>query len=202
MKQYKKQNLLLIIIIFSLTHAIGQIRPERSDPEIRIQISPQISGDGFIIEATNDNTWMDDAFGFEIGSSYSMNLINNLWLNAGIGVFHSKNNINIYFKESQSLSFNIIKVPIGVGYDIMDWLRLNGGISIDYQYNNKDGQYISNQSGLSLNFAPTYIYSITDQFSLHAGLIFSHYSVISFNNDIYKDRIMTYGITIGLSTNL
>ncbi len=93
----------------------------------------------------------DDGMGYCFGINYSRKIANKSWINTGIGYLKTSND----FIPSIGLSYPIVnieskllRIPVKIRYDIIKWFYIKTGLSFDYQFNNKSGMYISNQSGI------------------------------------------------------
>jgi hypothetical protein len=201
------KNISLKVLIFLLfavhTNLFGQQKPKK---EIKIWFEPQSTKESTFLGAADDDSWMEDGIGYGFGVGYSQNIKDKLWINTGLRLFYSSNVYKMdIFSNSQlniasvNIEFKIISVPVGIGLEINKWLMINSGISIDYQYNNSDGKYISNQSGFSFYLTPNFTYRFANNLIIFIAPSFTHYSIFQFSDDKTKERIKTYGLNFGFS---
>jgi hypothetical protein len=150
---------------------------------------------------------MHNGFGFHSGIIISSEAKENIWLNTVIGLFSSNNKfyfigLGLYIIDFVKIDFRIIEIPVGLGFDLTRWLKKNNGIILDYHYNKSVWEYFSNQPGMGVYFAPDFYHNISDQFRLSITPTINHLAIMSLSNDVFKDRILSYGISLGITHKL
>lgn len=197
---------ILIVVINLMLLSADSYCQQEFDKEIKLWFEPQITKESSLLGACDDDAWLENGYGYGIGFDFAIKTKKGIWFDAGIEYLSSSNvykygnyypnqelvikSVNIYFK--------FIRIPFGIGLDITNWLRINSGLSIDYQYNNRKGDYISNQSGLSFYFNPAFRYNLSNGFVIAFEPKLTEFLIFSFKNEKCKERIMCYGFCIAL----
>ncbi len=99
----------------------------------------------------------DTGDGYRFGLQYSRLLTDKIWLNTGFGYLKTSNVWHGDFiwpftpRISGTQESFIIQVPVRMRYDLFNWLYFKTGLTIDFQTNNKAGNYVDNQSGVGFS---------------------------------------------------
>ncbi len=198
----KKSAIVFLLSLMLYVQLSAQVLKKK---EIKLFFDPQLTKESSLSGRTRGRgTTMHNGFGFNSGLLFSIDLNEKLWLNSGIGFFNSSNKIYLIGlgytnHDFVNMNFRIIKIPIGLGYDLTRWLRINSGISLDYQYNKPEWDYYYNQTGLGVYIAADFSYNISELYKISLTPNLSNYAIISLGDNTYNDRLLSTGISIGIS---
>lgn len=99
----------------------------------------------------------DTGDGYRFGLQYSRLLTDKIWLNTGFGYLKTSNVWHGDFigpftpRISGTQESFIIQIPVRIRVDVINWLYFKTGLTIDFQTNNKAGNYVDNQSGVGFS---------------------------------------------------
>ena len=105
--------------------------------------------------------------GIRFGLQYSRLIKNKIWINTGLGFLRARNVYHGAVSNPHEPQFiktiesYIIQIPIRIRYDMLNWLYLKSGFTIDIQTNNKEGVYLDNQSGIGFTLICGFALKIT-----------------------------------------
>lgn len=72
-----KQILLLHIFVFLvMTEIFSQ---EEKESKLKLKFGPQFTKESLILGTADDNAYLENSMGFEVGLDYSLNMKNRLW---------------------------------------------------------------------------------------------------------------------------
>ncbi|MCK5823551.1 MAG: outer membrane beta-barrel protein [Bacteroidales bacterium] len=96
----------------------------------------------------------------------------------------------------QNQKSKIVQIPIRIRYDLFNWLYIKGGLTIDKQTNNIDGEYIDNQSGIGFSFVGGIDLKLTDKIRFNIEPEIGISSLIPFKGDDYQQHFLNKGINL------
>lgn len=175
---------------------------ENFERELILRMGPQLTKESTLFGMYMDNTSLHNGIGYDFEFGYSSNLKNKIWLNVGLGYVGSYNRYySMYFTGIKfvEINFKILRFPLGFGIDVTKWLRINSGISFDYQVNNPNGQFFSNQTGFGVYINSDVSYEVLDDLRLMITPNLTHYAIKSLSKDTFNDRILSYGVLLGIA---
>jgi len=92
--------------------------------------------------------YAENGEGYRFGLQYSRLISKKIWINTGFGYLKTSNVYRGAYigpmepQVIQSQESNIIQIPIRIRYDMLKWLYIKSGLTIDSQTNNKDGNNV------------------------------------------------------------
>lgn len=148
--------------------------------------------------------YTDNGEGIRLGLNYNRRVINRLWITSGINYLHISNIYHSPFSGQpdpqiiKNQKSQIIQVPIRIRYNILRWLYFKTGLTFDYQFNNRDGMYIDNQSGIGFSLLSGINLKISEQIIINIEPEFGISSLIPFNSDKYQQHLIMAGVNINM----
>jgi len=146
---------------------------------------------------------VDEGRGFCFGINYSRKLANKLWINSGLNYFKTSNDFNPAptgepTPTIKNINSELLRIPVKIRYDFIKWWYIKTGLTIDYQYNNKNGNYIDNQSGLAYSLSTGINLKLTKQFYFIIEPELAITSLVPFNSNKYQQHFLISGINFNL----
>lgn len=108
---------------------------------------------------TNEKGSANNGWGFTIGLTYSRKVFDRFWLGGGYNFMSIKNEWvrprslekDVDDKPCAGIkTTNMWSIPMHLRYELLKWLYIKPIMSFDFQGQNKEGNFISNQTGMSV----------------------------------------------------
>lgn len=148
--------------------------------------------------------YADNGEGLRFGITYNRKISERFWINSGVNYMRTS---NVYHgaiispmepQIIQSQTSEIVQVPLRIRYDIINWFYIKTGLTIDNQFNNKEGKYVDNQTGIGFSFAGGVDFKISDLIYFNIEPEFGITSLIPFNTDDYQQHFLLTGINLNI----
>ncbi|MDY0076358.1 MAG: outer membrane beta-barrel protein [Bacteroidales bacterium] len=146
------------LLISAILIALGLISYSQSKHSNQIDLSGSIFRNNVFRYRTMDGGGhTENGDGFRFGLQYSKLITDKIWFNTGFGYLKASNVWHGDFigpfspQLSGSQETFIISIPVRMRLDLLNWLYFKTGLTIDFQTNNKAGNYVDNQSGVGFS---------------------------------------------------
>ena len=191
---------LTLIFCFLSSVSFSQIDTKRNQIDVlgnyvqnNVTRFPELDGAGSV----------EDGKGFCLGINYSRKVANKLWINSGINYFKTSNDFNPAPTGEprptiENISSELLRIPVKIRYDFVEWWYIKTGLTIDYQYNNKSGDYIDNQSGLGYSLSSGINLRLTEQIYFNIEPEFAITSLIPFNSVRDQQHFLISGVNFNV----
>jgi hypothetical protein len=147
---------------------------------------------------------VDNGEGLRFGINYNRKILDKLWINSGLNYMRAT---NVYHgsiigpmepKIIQSQISELIQIPMRIRCDIRKWFYIKTGLTFDSQFNNKDGKYVDNQTGIGFSLLGGIDLSIFNLIHFDIEPEFGITSLIPFNADDYQQHFLLTGINFNI----
>jgi|GEM_PF-1847136 len=158
----------------------------------------------FRFRSMDGGGYNDTGDGYRFGLQYSRLITDKIWINTGIGYLKTSNVWHGDYigpmdpQRSGSQASYIIQIPVRMRLDLLSWLYFKTGLTFDFQTNNKDGNYVDNQSGVGFSLVGGI------DLKLSKSIYFSIEPELGITSLIYLDRKKTqeHFILTGINFNI
>ncbi|MCF8228476.1 MAG: hypothetical protein K9G58_13775 [Bacteroidales bacterium] len=143
---------------------------------------------------------VDAGSAFALGIQFNYHLKGKFWLGTAFEYFEANNTykgavvnpqVSLFTKEIQS---RIVSLPVFLKYYPHKLIYLKPGITFDYQFNNTDGAYIDNQSGVGISFSAGFEIKVLKMVYLAIEPGFGLTSIINLHGGNFPQRFFCYGL--------
>lgn len=201
-----KRTLITVVLVVMSLVAFSQESTDKYSLELPKDNMLEVNG-GFLLNSVvrfKSNKHLgtaENGNGFSVGITYSRKLTDKLWVGGGYNYMELTNDYNSVSLPVivESKTAKIWSIPIHVRYSFTKWAYIKPGFAFDFQYNNKEGEKIDNQSGVSVYLAAGVNFKVWKSmyvaFEPKVGVM----SLAAFKGDDYQQHFIVYGATINLS---
>ena len=200
------------LLLFLSVMALAQEQNQKYSLELPKDNLLEVNG-GFVLnnvirfEDTNREGDADNGIGYSFGFLYSRKLTDKLWVGGGYSYMSVKNDyvrapsldspsLEEYRKE---ITTEMWSIPLHVRYNFFKWAYVRPGVSFDFQGANKKGEFVDNQTGLSVFVAAGVSFKVWNSFSVGIEPKVGLTSLAAFRRSDYQQHFITYGATLNVS---
>lgn len=192
-----------LIFIFLLTLALNAVSQDSKDQQIDA-FGMVFINDVFRFQSVDGAGHVDNGEGYSLGLEYSKRITGKIWINFGFSYLKVS---NLYHEaiinpmEPQGTykqQTKLLQFPLRIRYDILKWLNMKSGLTIDQQLNHKEGRCIDNQSGIGFSLVGGVNLISNDAFILNLEPQLGLTSLIPFERTTFQQHFLTTGIRLNM----
>lgn len=192
-----KRNFLFFIVVFYTFTLQAQTGKYKNQIEVSSCI---LVNDIVRFSKVEEGMTVKNGEGFRIGLTFDRRLNQKLFVVTGFNYLQTSNPFdgNNTAPDDPSQKSMILQFPLGMRYTVKDWLYFKSGISIDSQFNNKEGEILDNQSGIGFFLNGGIHLSINNRLHYNIEPGFNFTSLIPFKKDDHHQHFFLSGINFNI----